>query len=208
MKVLIHPTYFPSISHFVAITQSDSIVFEIEDNFQKQTNRNRTYIYSSNGIQLLNIPVKHGKALHQKTKDIQVDADFDWQKQHYKSLESAYRSSPFFEFFEDDIRPFYEKKHKYLLDLNFETLEIISRCMRARFGHLSSTEYIQKVDSSLILDYRPLADGKKDASSFEKYTQVFDDKHGFITNLSVLDLLFNEGKFALEYLQNQQLFIR
>src|SRR3990167_7681388 len=105
MNILIHPTYFPSISHFVAMAQSEQITFEIEDNFQKQTNRNRTYIYSPKGIQLLNIPVKHSKLSHQKTKDIQIENDFDWQKQHFKSLEAAYRSSPFFEYFEDDIRP-------------------------------------------------------------------------------------------------------
>ncbi|MEZ7503757.1 WbqC family protein [Flavobacterium sp. Arc2] len=208
MNTILHPTYFPSISHFVAMSQSDGIILEIEDNFQKQTNRNRTYIYSPNGIQLLNIPVKHSKANHQSTKDIEVDSDFDWQKQHYKSLETAYRSSPFFEFFEDDIRPFYEKKHKFLLDLNFETLEIISKCMREKFDYITTQEYVKEVDSNLILDCRPLADGKKDLSSFEKYIQVFDDKHGFINNLSVLDLLFNEGKFALDYMKNQQLVIR
>src|SRR5659263_711430 len=89
MDILIHPTYFPSISHFVAMEQADTITFETEDNFQKQTNRNRTYIYSPNGIQLLNIPVKHSKETHQKTKDIQIETDFDWQKQHFKSLEAC-----------------------------------------------------------------------------------------------------------------------
>ena len=76
---LIHSTYFPSISHFSAMMQAGKIVFEVEDNFQKQTNRNRTYIYSPNGIQLLNIPVKHTKLEHQKTKDVQIEPDFDWQ---------------------------------------------------------------------------------------------------------------------------------
>jgi hypothetical protein len=208
MNILLHPTYFPSISHFVAMSQSDGILFEIEDNFQKQTNRNRTYIYSPNGIQLLNIPVKHSKANHQGTKDIQVDFDADWQKQHYKSLETAYRGSPFFEFFEDDIRPFFEKKHKFLLDLNLESLEIISKCLRIKFDYSTTTEYATTVDPSIISDCRYLADGKKDPSSFEGYTQVFDDKHGFINNLSVLDLLFNEGKFTLDYLQNQKLIAR
>ena len=103
MPTLIHPTYFPSISHFVAIAKADSVVFEMEDNFQKQTNRNRMYIYSPNGIQMLNIPIKHTKDIHQKTKDIQLETAFDLQKQHFKSLEAAYRSSPFFEYFEDHI---------------------------------------------------------------------------------------------------------
>jgi hypothetical protein len=201
MDIIIHPTYFPSISHFAAMLQAEKITFEVEDNFQKQTNRNRTYIYSPNGLQLLNIPVKHSKGPHQKTKDIQIDSDFDWQKQHFKSLETAYRSSPFFEFFEDDIRPLFEKKHKFLLDLNFETLDIVSNSLRIKLDYSSSNEYIQDVDSKLIADFRSLADGKKDTSSFEKYKQVFDDKHGFLNNLSILDLLFNEGKFTIEYLR-------
>ena len=79
--------------------------------------------------------------------------------------------------------------------------------MRVKFEYLTTHEYVQEVDSNLILDYRSLADGKNDTSSFERYMQVFDDKHGFINNLSVLDLLFNEGKFALDYMKNQKLLI-
>jgi len=208
MNILLHPTYFPSISHFAAMTQSENITFEIEDNFQKQTNRNRAYIYSPNGIQLLNIPVKHSKESHQKTKDIRIETEFDWQKQHFKSLEAAYRSSPFFEFFEDDLRPFFEKKHKFLLDLNFEALEVVSKCLRMKMTYTTTTEYFHEVDTALITDYRTLVNGKKDLSIFENYTQVFDDKHGFINNLSVLDLLFNEGKYAMDYLKKQQLIIK
>lgn len=208
MKSLLLPTYFPSISHFVAMSQADSITFEIEDNFQKQTNRNRTYIYSPNGIQLLNIPVKHSKETHQKTKDIQIETDFDWQKQHFKSLEAAYRSSPFFEYFEDDIRPIFEKKHTFLLDLNFETLEFVSKCLRIKFDFDTTTEYFHEVDANTVLDLRPLVNGKKDNSVFESYTQVFGEKHGFLNNLSILDLLFNEGKYALDYLKNQKLNLK
>jgi hypothetical protein len=208
MKTILFPTYFPSISHFAALAQSENTVFEIEDNFQKQTNRNRTYIYSPNGIQLLNIPVKHSKESHQKTKDIQIETDSDWQKQHFKSLEAAYRSSPFFEFFEDDLRPIFEKKHNFLLDLNFETLEILSKCLRMKLEYTSTTEYFHEVEPNEYKDFRALVNGKKDSSSFESYTQVFDDKYGFINNLSVLDLLFNEGKYALDYLKKQELIIK
>jgi hypothetical protein len=203
MNILLHPTYFPSISHFVAIAQAEKITFEMEDNFQKQTNRNRTYIYSPNGIQLLNIPVKHTKDGHQKTKDIQIETDVDWQKQHFKSLEAAYRNSPFFEFFEDDILKVYEKKHKFLMDLNFDTFEIVSKFLRMKFEYEKTSEYFNEINSESITDLRHLVNGKKDQSIFENYTQVFDDKHGFISNLSVLDLVFNEGRFAIDYLKNQ-----
>lgn len=207
-NIVIHPSYFPSISHCVAMTQSEKIVFEMEDNFQKQTNRNRTYIYSPNGIQLLNIPVKHSKETHQKTKEVIIENDFNWQKQHFKSLEAAYRTSPFFEFFEDEIHPIFEKKHHFLMDLNLETLGFISKCMRMKLDYEATTDYFQEVDSNTILDFRTLVNGKKDKSQFESYTQVFDDKHGFLNNLSVLDLLFNEGKYALDYLKSQSLEIK
>lgn len=205
MKTLVHPTYFPSISHFAAMSQSENLVFEMEDNFQKQTNRNRTYIYSPNGIQLLNIPVKHSNQIRQKTKDVKIETDFNWQKQHFKSLEAAYRSSPFFEYFEDDIRPIFEKKHVFLMDLNFETTDFILKSLRMKLEFNKTSEYFHEVDSSRFLDFRNLVDGKKDNSQFETYTQVFDDKHGFLNNLSILDLIFNEGKFALDYLNNQKL---
>lgn len=203
MKTLLHPSYFPSISHFVAMVQSDSIIFEMEDNFQKQTNRNRTYIYSPNGIQLLNIPIKHSNLSHQKTKDIKIEQEFDWQKQHFKSLEAAYRSSPFFEYFEDDLLPVFQKKHTFLMDLNFEALEITAKCLRMKFEFDTTTEYFHEIENPEITDFRYLVNGKKDHSIFEPYTQVFDDKHGFLNNLSVLDLLFNEGKFAMDYLKSQ-----
>lgn len=208
MQALLHPSYFPSISHYVAMVQADSVLFEIEDNFQKQTNRNRTYIYSPNGIQLLNIPVKHTKESHQKTKDVIVDNDTDWQKQHFKSLTAAYRSSPFFEFFEDDIKPFYEKKHHSLLDLNLESIAVIATCLRKKIAFETTTEYFHEVDTQQIADFRYLIEGKKDPSVLQSYTQVFDDKHGFINNLSILDLLFNEGKFTIDYLKEQHLIIK
>ncbi|WP_417352315.1 WbqC family protein [Flavobacterium alkalisoli] len=204
MSILIHPNYFPSISHFVAMVKADKIVFEVEDNFQKQTNRNRMYIYSPNGIQLLNIPVKHNKeSNHQKFKDVKIEDAFDWQKQHFKSLEAAYRTSPFFEYFEDDIRPVFEKKHTFMMDLNFQIMEIITDCLGMDFSYDKTEEYFREVND--VQDLRYLTNGKKDTSSFDAYTQVFEEKHGFINNLSILDLLFNEGRYAMDYLKNQTL---
>jgi len=204
MDILIHPTYFPSISHFVAMAKADTITFEVEDNFQKQTNRNRMYIYSPNGLQLLNIPVKHAEGARSKFKDTKIEQAFGWQKQHFKSLEAAYRTSPFFEYFEDDIRPLFEKKHTFMMDLNFEAMEIVTSCLGIDFKYTKTTEFFPETGAG-VTDYRNLANGKKDASEFETYTQVFGDKHGYLNNLSILDLLFNEGRYALDYLKNQSL---
>jgi len=205
MDILIHPTYFPSISQFAAMAQAGSITFEIEDNFQKQTNRNRMYIYSPNGLQLLNIPIKHSKNAHQKTKDVKLETAFGWQKQHFKSLEAAYRTSPFFEYFEDSLMPVFEKQHTFLMDLNLETIAIVSKCLGLPFEFGKTAEYFHDVPQ--FSDFRNLANGKKDANKFEPYVQVFGEKFGFINNLSILDLLFNEGRFALDYLKKQPLII-
>ena len=202
-NILIHPSYFPSISHFVAIAQADLVTFEMEDNFQKQTNRNRMFIYSPNGIQLLNVPVKHTKERHQRIKEVRIENDFDWQKQHFKSLEAAYRTSPFFEYFEDAIVPIFQKKHTFLMDLNLEVMSIVSKCLKLEFDYDETVEYFHEVTDKK--DFRNLINGKKDASEFEPYTQVFGDKHGYLNNLSVLDLLFNEGRYALDYLKKQSL---
>lgn len=203
MNILIHPTYFPSVSHYIAMAQADSITLEMEDNFQKQTNRNRMYIYSPNGVQLLNIPVKHSSEKNQKYKEVRVENDFGWQKNHFKSLEAAYRTSPFFEYFEDDFRPFFEKKHRFLMDLNLETFSLINEALGINFKTLETKEFFHEVPE--FKDFRGLANGKKDTTSVAPYTQVFNEKHGFINNLSMLDLLFNEGRYALDYLKNQQL---
>ena len=203
MNILLHPTYFPSISQYTALLQAESITFAKEDNFQKQTNRNRMYIYSPNGVQMLNIPVKHSKEPHQKYKDVKIENAFDWQKNHFKSLEAAYRTSPFFEFFEDDMRTIFEKKHEFMMDLNFEIFEIINDCLGITLPYTTTEEYFHEVEK--YTDFRSLANGKKDTFENEPYTQVFNEKHGFIPNLSILDLLFNEGRHAKDYLLEQKL---
>ena len=201
MDILIHPTYFPSVSHYIAMAKADSITLEVEDNFQKQTNRNRMYIYSPNGLQLLNIPVKHLRHSHQTTKDIQLETAFDWQKQHFKSLEAAYRSSPFFEFFEDMIMPVFEKKYTFLMDVNLDTMTILSKCIGIKTKFLKTEEFYKE---TVLIDFRNLAAGKKDQTSITPYTQVFGEKYGFLNNLSVLDLLFNEGRYSLDYLKSHE----
>lgn len=205
MKTLLHPTYFPSVSHFVAITNNNTI-FEVHDNYQKQTYRNRTFIYSPNGKQLLGIPVKHSKGSgRQKYREVQIDNSFNWQKQHWKSLETAYRTSPYFEFYEDEIAPVFQKKHQFLMELNFETLELMCECLQLETELIKTGSY-QRYPGEGIKDLRTLAESKKDpVFGFENYIQVFGDKLGFIENLSILDLLFNEGPNALSYLESQSL---
>ena len=202
--MIIQPTLFAPIIQYIALAQADKVIFEVEDNFQKQTYRNRYYVFGANGKQMLNVPLLHNKdAGKLKTKDVQIDYSFSWQKLHVKTLESAYSSSPFYEFYKDDILPVIQKKHKYLLDLNLESIATMNNCLELDFTFKKSTEY--QVESEANKDFRNLAIAKgKQAYNLKKYTQVFDDKHGYISNLSILDLLFNEGTNALIYLEKQK----
>jgi hypothetical protein len=193
------PTYFSPISQYSEIIKADKVVFEMEDNYQKQSYRNRCYIYNSNGKQLLTIPVKHQLTTdRKKTKDTLVENDFPWQDQHFKSLKIAYRTSPFFDFLEDDIAPIFNKKYKYLQDLNIDTFLFITDALQLS-SDFSKTENYQT--GNIENDFRILADRKHQPKKLvESYIQIFDDKHGFISNLSILDLLFMEGPNAFSYL--------
>ena len=202
--LLLQPSYFAPIIQYVAIVQAEELKFEIEDNFQKQTYRNRCYIYGANGKQLLVAPIVHSKThARKKTKDVKIENSFLWQKLHFKALQTAYRSSPYFEYYEDEIVTIFNKKHHFLLDLNFETYEIISDCLQLEIPIQKTTEY--QIDTDKVQDFRYLSNAKsKKEYSFQKYTQVFDNKHGYISNLSILDLLFNEGTNAMQYLEKHK----
>ncbi len=198
--------YFGSIAQYTAMAQSNSILFENEDNYQKQTYRNRTYIYGANGKLLLTIPVKHNKKeQRQRYKDVRIENDFEWQTLHWKSMETAYRTSPFFEYYEDEFVHLFEKKKDFLLDFNYECLQTVFDCLQLEIPYSKTNEYIKTPKD--ITDLRILANVKKEESyALGSYIQVFSEKHGFIPNLSILDLLFNEGTNALTYLENQSIF--
>jgi hypothetical protein len=202
MQSIIYPTYFPSIAHFVILANSE-IIFEDDDNYQKQTYRNRTYLYGPSGKQLLSVPMIHTKSDgHQKFKEVRIENNFNWQKQHWKTLETAYRTSPFFEFYEDEIQPIFEKKHTFLMDLNFETIELVCDCLQFETDYKKTSNY--KILEE-VSDYKNLASVKSnDLLNFDNYVQVFSEKYGYINNLSILDLLFNEGTNALTYLEKQK----
>tara|TARA_R100000935_G_scaffold1439_1_gene4638 strand:- start:206010 stop:206633 length:624 start_codon:yes stop_codon:yes gene_type:complete len=202
--ILLHPTYFPSIIQMATIAQAEAVVFEVEDNYQKQTYRNRCYIAHTNGKLLLNVPIKHSKdGSRQKMKDVVVENAFPWQKEQWRSIQNAYRTSPFFEFYEDELSPLFTEPVGKLLDFNlkiYETLaELIGLDIPISFSETYET-------TPQITDKRNLANAKTERkTTLQPYTQVLEAQHGWLPNLSVLDVLFNEGPNTLNYLESQEL---
>ena len=187
----------------------NEIYWEVWDNFQKQTYRNRAFICTDRGKLMLNIPIQHvgknqGRQLY---KDVKIENEYKWQRQHWRALQTAYRTSPYFEFYEDEIAPLYTKEYRFLLDYNLKSIEIISDCLQIEMPTIQTDTYEQK--PTMVSDGRYLVEAKKKISfSQPEYVQVFGDRHGFINNVSTLDLLFNEGTNALAYLKNINLETR
>ena len=199
-KATIFPLfYLPPIHYFTALKQNQGdILLEMHEHFPKQTYRNRASIHSPNGKLDLIVPVERGAAVHRPIKDVRISYEFNWQRIHWLSLQTSYRSSAFFEFYEDDFAPFYEKKWEFLVDYNQELLELINRLLKLNFSFTLSTEY-KPADAAL--DFRTAIHPKKESLfSIKPYYQVFEDRNGFIENLSIVDLLFNQGPQSTHYL--------
>ena len=201
MDILIHPNYFPNIHQFTQIIKANNILFEVSDNYQKQTFRNRTYIYGANGKLGLFIPVIHTHKYRELFKDVKISYDSNWMDLHLKSLQSAYRSSPYFEYFEDDFIKLYSEKEKFLADFNIKCIRLISSLLDLDLDYKISNEYVEKTND--IIDLRDLSNARKEKKiDTPKYIQVFESKHGYINNLSIIDLIFSEGPNSVSLITN------
>ena len=201
MDILIHPNYFPNIHQFTQIIKANNILFEVSDNYQKQTFRNRTYIYGANGKLGLFIPVIHTHKNRELFKDVKISYDSNWMDLHLKSLQSAYRSSPYFEYFEDDFIKLYSEKEKFLADFNIKCIRLISSLLDLDLDYKISGEYVEKTND--IIDLRDLSNARKEKKiDTPKYIQVFESKHGYINNLSIIDLIFSEGPNSVSLITN------
>ncbi len=192
--------YLGPLSYYYLLSQHSSNIEDTFENFVKQTFRNRFYMLSPTGIQCLSVPLLNVKR-RQKLKDIKISYAEDWQKIHWKSLESGYRRSPYFEYYEDEIYPLFHEKNKYLIDLNTKMHAKMIELLQLDVNSEQSEEYIEATD--LMVDYRASLSPKKLTTiNFPEYMQVFGDRNDFAPNLSIVDLLFNLGPSSVNYIKS------
>lgn len=193
-EVCLTSAYLAPVEYYVALANAGTVFLELYDFYEKQTYRNRCNILTANGISALSIPVEKPSGVKILTRDVRISDHNDWQQQHWRSIESAYNSTPFFEYYKDDFQPFYEKKWDFLWDFNFQlltkVLELLDLQVSLKFTgayHLSLNE--------TITDLRDSIHPKKENSdtNLKSYYQVFEQRFGFQKNLSIIDLLFNMG---------------
>lgn len=199
MKVLLPIFYLPPISWFsVFLNDETEILFEQFEHFPKQTYRNRTNIYGANGKLSLIIPIKHtGKRV---LNEIEISYAEDWQNLHWKSIRTAYQSSPYFEFYEDRLKKIYDSEEKSLLKFNQASLRIILEILKSEKAYSLNNEYIKLPEET---DMREKFSAKQESEfEMDEYYQTFSDKHGFMKDLSILDLLCNKGPESLTYIKN------
>ncbi len=199
MTTLLSTTYFGPVQWYQKLYRSEAVEIEQWESFQKQTYRNRCLIATTNGVQTLTVPVER----HIETiKDIRISDHGNWRHLHWNALQSAYGESPFLDYYQDDIRPFFEKRWTYLFDFNEEIRQKMCELIDIQPEVGYTKAYANHGDSP-----HDLRDGirpkhpEPDADFVPKpYYQVYQQKHGFLANLSILDLLFNMGPESIFYL--------
>jgi len=196
MNGLLSTSYFPNIQYFSKFLIFDNIFIEIFEHFPKQTYRNRCNILNSNGIIPLVVPVLNGRSGKIKTRDIKISYKDKWQHQHLHSIISAYHSAPFFEYYFDEINAFLNNKYEFLIDLNSEILSFFLKILKINTQYQYTSDFIN-INNKNFKDYRFSINPKNKIVDNEfianNYIQVFSDRFDFISNLSILDLIFNNG---------------
>lgn len=199
-SILIEPHYLGSLEYFSLLIQFKKVLFEVNDSFPKQTFRNRTYFLTSNKVQPLIIPAKYRNG--DLTKEVEVDYSQRWIKDHWGAFYSSYGKAPFFEYFGEEVKAIWDKKIQNLVELNVEFIRLIYKILQIDFQYSYTTEYIKTTESKEI-DFRGVINAKEPFArrklySPYPYTQLFGDT--FVPNLSIVDLILNEGPNAAHIL--------
>ena len=207
--ILLSSAYLAPVEYYTKLYAADRVLVERYDHYMKQTYRNRCVIVGANGTLALTIPTEKDDHLKVLMKDVRISDHGNWRHVHWNALESAYRNSPFFEYYADDFRCFYEKKYPFLWDFNQALCEVVCSLIDLHPKIEGTTDYQTELSDG-VADFRqlihPKIDYKEADPSFHPlpYYQVFKEKFGFIPNLSIVDLLFNMGPESLLVLRDSQ----
>lgn len=201
--ILLSTAYLPDLAYLSAVLNNQTIYIEHYEYFIKQTLRNRCNVLTSNGKQLLSIPLLK-QADKELVKDKRISYAENWQQQHWRTITSSYKNSPYFEFFEDDLKPFYTNRFDLIIDYNTELLKTILHILRKPKTIVTTTEFVQTIENTI--DLRDTAFQLKHNTVYQKnYYQVFEDKFNFTSELSCLDALFNVGLETIDLTMNYEL---
>jgi hypothetical protein len=202
--VLLECENFPCIAWYQMFLKNENNQIEQHEYFVRTSFRNRTVIAGPNGLVTLSIPLKGGRNQKNCMKDIEVSNDENWQAVHWKTIESCYRRSPYFEYYAEEVKILFEKKHRFLMDYNLKCLQLVNQLLQVKKEFVLTEKY-DKTPLDNCIDARNIFEENR---SFElpKYMQVFQDRIGFKSNLSILDMLFCEGKPLIENLKSKAIF--
>ena len=197
-NICLTSAYLAPVEYYSAMAKADIVFLEHCEFYEKQSYRNRCNIAGANGPLALTIPVEKSKGSRMLTRDVRISEHSDWQLQHWRSIESAYNSTPFFEYYKDDLIPFYEKNWTFLWDFNTEIQTKLLELLDLQVDIQLTKEYKVDFDEN-VQDVRNSIHPKKETEvgSFRTYYQVFEQRFGFIPNLSSIDLLFNMGNESI-----------
>lgn len=191
---LFSTAYFPCISYMARFLEEPSPLIEVCDTYHKQTYRNRCRVMTANGVESLSVPVVKVNGNHTMTQDVVISYKEHWQQIHRRCLESAYKAAPYFDHYYDYLRPIFETRFEKLIELNDAAIQAVLRILKMEKEIVHTTDYVHNIEN----DFREVFSPKTipDSSAFPKYYQVFSAKFPFAPDLSILDLLFNEGPEA------------
>ena len=209
--MLLSVAHFPPIHYFTKVVDLDSFFIESKEHYQKQSYRNRFRIFAANGPLDLSIPIIRGRTPGQLIREVKVDSAYSWQRNHLKTIQAAYRHSPFYEFYFDEFQPYWEKKWTFLYDLNLHIMFTLLDLLELNIEIIETTDY-QDILPEGKPDYRELIHPKRpweEDPQFRpwQYTQNFSDRHGFQANLSIIDLIFQCGPEAVNVLRESNVLL-